>query len=77
MDNTDATTAIDTAFIEHPGIGESGPTRTLPACPLDRIRPASWNPRKHFDEAALADVARTLRALAGAFDQAARAAATL
>lgn len=48
--------------LDHAGVGESGPTTTIPACPLVRIHPASWNPRKHFDERQLNELAQDIAA---------------
>ena len=48
--------------LDHAGVGESGPTTTIPACPLVRIHPASWNPRKRFDERQLNELAQDIAA---------------
>lgn len=48
--------------IDHAGVGESGPTTTIPACPLTAISPAPWNPRKHFDEQELNELAADIAA---------------
>lgn len=51
-----------TMQIDHPGLGASGPTTTVTAFPLDRIHPAPWNPRKHFDEEQLVSLAQDIAA---------------
>ena len=51
-----------TMQIDHPGLGASGPTTTVIAFPLDRIHPAPWNPRKHFDEEQLVSLAQDIAA---------------
>lgn len=48
--------------LDHAGVGESGPTTTIPACPLTAISPAPWNPRKHFDELELNELAADIAA---------------
>jgi len=51
---------ITIASLDHAGVGESGPTTTIPAYPLEQLTPAPWNPRKHFDEAQLAELAQDI-----------------
>ena len=43
--------------LDHAGVGESGPTTTIPACPVAQLARAAWQPRKLFDEAKLAQLA--------------------
>jgi ParB family transcriptional regulator, chromosome partitioning protein len=52
----------DFKSLTHDGVGESGPTVMVPAMPIDRLSPAPWNPRKHFDEAALTELAADIAA---------------
>ena len=61
MDDASTATAPDVT-LDHPGVGESGPTTTIPACPVASLRPAPWNPRKHFDEEQLATLAADIAA---------------
>jgi ParB/RepB/Spo0J family partition protein len=61
MDDTSTAPAPDVT-LDHPGVGESGPTTTIPACPVASLRPAPWNPRKHFDEEQLATLATDIAA---------------
>ena len=58
----DTETNTELAAIDHPGVGESGPTITFPAMPVERLRLAPWNPRKHFDEAALTELSADITA---------------
>jgi ParB/RepB/Spo0J family partition protein len=51
---------ITITSLDHAGVGESGPTTTIPAYPLEQLTPAPWNPRKHFDEAQLAELAQDI-----------------
>lgn len=39
--------------VEHMGLGASGPTRMIPAMDLSLLKPAPWNPRRHFDNGAI------------------------
>lgn len=61
-DTTTAITPTDLPSIEHPGLGESGPTRTIPACPIELVHPSSWNYRKIFNEAKLAELTADIAA---------------
>lgn len=53
---------MEALSLHHAGVGESGPTTTVPACPVSALRPAPWNPRRRFDEEQLVQLAQDIGA---------------
>ena len=49
------------ALLKEDAVAEAAPPAGRQTAPVDRIRPSAWQPRRAFEEAALADLAASIR----------------